>query len=125
MLSFEWIVTVVGAVLCVVYSWFLGIMGRSQEMPIGKISLPIGIVGILILASMAIVGPVQNVEPKGMYLMDNKHLDPANVKSRSLMVRTIRKAGRRPDRNHLPYECSDGRLAWVTKEEYRKLKKGE
>lgn len=48
-----------------------------------------------------------------------------NVKRRFLMVRAITELGPRPDRDHVPFEDSSEKLKWITKAEYRKLKKEE
>lgn len=127
----EWNAVVAGSVLCLVFSWFLGVVGRSQEVQFGKIGPIVGIVGVLILAGLAVAGPSHSVESydskiKGIISMHNTQInaDLANLKRRSLMIRAIHELGK-PDKDHVPYEYPDGRLAWIHRKEYRKLKKGE
>ena len=135
MASFEWIATIVGAIMCLVYSWFLIVMDRSHGLPFKKVSLLVGLAGMLVLAGMAIVGPPHISELEGVNLMSDPVIvetDPnaieatlANKKRRSLAIRMMDKIGRRPSKNHLPWEYPDGKLAWVTKSEYEKLRKEE
>jgi len=126
----EWNAVVAGSVLCLIFSWFLGVVGRSQGVQFGVIGPIVGVVGALVLTGLAIAGPLHNVESydskiKEIISMHTTQInaDLANLKHRSLMVRAIQKLGPRPDRNHLPFEHPDGVLVWVTKEKYRKLKK--
>lgn len=132
----EWNVTIVGAVLCVIFSWFLGIVSRSQEVQFGKTGLIVGIVGVFILAGMAVTGPLHVPVPdsKKEYIMSSHKIETnpemiqaiaANFKIRALVIRTKQALGKRPDRDHIPYEHSDGTLEWVTKSERRELRRGE
>lgn len=127
MISPEWIATILGALLCLTISWFLSAVSHSQGVRLGKVGPAIGIAGALVLAGMAVVGPLHDSKSEGFHIMSNYITEGRleNLKRRSLMVRTIREAGRRPDRDHLPFKHSDGKLVWVTKEEFRKLKKEE
>jgi len=124
---FSWNVTIAGALLCLLYSWFLAVLGRSQKVRFGKVVTALGLVGAFVLAGMAYVGPLRNPKPEGVILMQTTKINPdlANLKRRSLAVRTVQKLGPRPDRDHVPWEFADGRLAWVTKSEYLRLKKGK
>ena len=131
----EWNVTIAGCVLCLVFSWFLGVVSRSQGVRFGMIGPIVGIVGTFVLAGLAVSGPLHNPSPefeRGVVLMHTHTIktdlhtvegDLANLIRRSLVVRTMREAGRRPSRNHLPWEYSHGKLEWVTKEEYKKLRR--
>lgn len=122
---FSWNVTIVGALICLFYSWFLGALGRSQNVRFGKVGPILGIVGALVLAGMAFTGPLYNSKVNKAISMseDVKEGRLANLKRRSLAIRTIQKAGPRPDRDHLPFEFPDGSLGWVTTSEYKKLNK--
>lgn len=126
---FSWNVTIAGALLCLLYSWFLTILGRSQKVRFGKVVTALGIVGTFVLAGMAYVGPLHNPKSKfeGVHSMSEDISEGrlANLKRRSLAIRTITKLGPRPDRDHVPWEFPDRRLAWITKSEYRKLRKEE
>lgn len=131
----EWNAVVAGSVLCLIFSWFLGVVGRSQDVQFGKIGPIVGIVGTLILTGLAVVGPPHVTKFEGVSLMRKPVVvktdlhtvegSLSNLKRRSLVIRTMRKIGPRPDKDHLPYEYSDGKLSWVTKSEYVKLKRGE
>ena len=134
----EWNMTVAGCVLCIIFCWFLGILKKWEGIRFGKIGFIVGCVGVLVLVGLATSRPLHNIESEGRVLMNGKKAEtrvetnPAmiqagidNIKRRYLMKRVLKKAGLRPDRDHLPWEHEDGTLTWVTKEEYLKLKKGE
>ncbi len=127
----EWIATIVGALLCLVYSWFLSVVGQSQRVRFGKVSPAIGIVGALILAGMAVVGPSHIPKHEGVVLM-SRYTDEGypifpkgafrHAKLLSVVSRTIQEVGQRPSKDHLAYEHPTGKLEWVTKDQYKKLK---
>lgn len=132
--SVEWDLTIIGALLCLVYSWFIAAVGRSQGIRFGKIGPAVGISGALILAGMAVVGPphvskFERVIPMNDHTIEiDPHINEANLinlKRRSLAIRTTREAGPKPSKDHTAWEYPNGRLAWVTKLEYQKLKKGK
>ena len=129
----SWNVTVIGAVLCLLYCWFLAVLGRSQKVRFGKIVTVLGIVGTLVLAGMAFVGPLHNPEFEGRGTMSAAGVivdpDPNvikgtldNVRRLDLVNRAVIKLGPKPSKEHLPWKYPDGRLAWVAKDEYIRLR---
>ena len=54
---FGWTVTIMGAVLCLLYGWFLGRLKDSIGGYIEKVGFVIAAVGALTLTAMAFVGP--------------------------------------------------------------------
>lgn len=127
----EWIATVVGALLCLVISWFLAVVSRSQGVRFGKAGPAIGITGALVLAGMAVVGPLRVSESKEVVSMESYTNEGYPIFSKgslrhrqilSVFARTIQEVGSRPSENHFPFEHPDGKLEWVTKEKYTELK---
>lgn len=130
--SFGWNLTVVGALLCLAYGWFLIALGRSQRVRFGKTGLIVGVIGALVLAGMAVVKPLHDVsKPKAKRVISmtvaSKGYPTASQgvvrfeKLLSVATRTTQKVGRRPSKNHVAYESPSGKLEWVTREEYREL----
>lgn len=130
---FSWNVTIIGALLCLLYCWFLAVLGRSQKVRFGKVVPVLGIVGTFVLAGMAYVGPLHNPKSEGVHPMNDTVVvgeDPeivearrANRKHLSLVRRTRTKLGPRPSGDHVAWEYPDGKLAWVTKDEYLELRR--
>lgn len=129
-----WIATVAVAVVCLAYSWLLGIAARRHGIHLGRIGPTVGVAGALILAGMAVVGPQKLVERKAVDSMQTYTLEGYPRISRSvahyakllsIASRTTHEVGRRPSKNHVAYEHSDGKLEWITKKKYAKLTGGE
>ena len=134
----EWNMTVAGCVLCIIFCWFLGILKRWEGVQFGKIGFIVGCVGVLVLTGLAISNPLHNLEHEGSVIVNGKKIEAEvetnpliiqagldNLKRKSLAVRTSSEVGRRPSKAHTAWEFPDGRLTWVTKSEYRKLKEEE
>lgn len=130
--SSSWIATVMVAVVCLAYSWLLGIAARRHEIHLGMIGPTVGVVGTLILAAMAVVGPSSKFEKKRVVmpvLISEGYSRASAGETRrmqllSIVSRATDKLGTRPSDDHVAYEHPNGRLEWVTKEKYAKLIKG-
>lgn len=116
----EWNVTIAGAVLCIVFSWFLGVVSRSQGVQFGKIGPIVGIVGVFILAGMGVTGPPQHASLVRDNSVQSVPKDTIE-KLRLVYEKTREKRGPRPGKNYIAYEDPTGKLAWVTMSEYRTL----
>lgn len=124
--------TVAGCVLCIIFCWFLGILDRWEGIRFGKIGFIVGCVGVLVLTGLAVSNPLHIPEFEGVIIVNDAEVVDAdsdvvkgtlaNVKRLDLVTRTRNKLGGMPSKEHLPWEYPDGRLAWVTKDEYIKLR---
>ena len=126
----EWNITVAGAVLCLIFSWFLGIVSRSQGIQFGKTGLVVGIVGVMVLVGMAAVSPLRaskkrTVSMPTLYTLDGyprAQVGVANyARILSVTARAMQEVGPRPSKNHLAFEFPNGDLKWVTKLRYVEL----
>lgn len=124
---FDWVVTVAGALLCLIFYVFLDKIGRNQRVKFGKIGPVVGIAGAVMLTAMAIVGrSSRDMEPKRtMVIMEKKHgtIQRSNLHKKliSLYYRTLEKVGKRPSKDHVAYEDENGKLSWILKENYIKI----
>lgn len=127
----EWNMTVAGCVLCIIFCWFLGILERWEGIQFGRIRFIVGCVGVIVLTGLAVSNPLHIPEFEGVHPMNNFEIETslhvveaglANAKRLDLVTRTRNKLGGMPSKEHLPWEYPDGRLAWVTKDEYIKLR---
>lgn len=128
----DWNQTVAGAVLCLLYGWFLTFFAQYQGIRVSKMGLLCCMSGLIVLAGMAVVSPTRISKPEGMPPMHIRTLEgfPRASQSEirfkkllSIAARTTEKVGRKPSKDHRAYESSSGKLSWVTKEERAKLLK--
>jgi len=123
---FEWIVTVSGALLCLMFYVFLDKIGRNQRVKFGKVGPAVGILGALMLTAMAIVGPSRNLESerKIMTIKEKQDVPQRTLlhkKLVSLYYITLNKVGKRPSKDHVAYEDEKGKLSWILKDNYLKI----
>ena len=116
----EWNATVCGAVLCLYYGWFIGVVSRSQGLRSGKISLAVGIVGVVVLASMAVIGH-QDQGVNSMRSSEGYVRVSSFKKLLDITQRAKEEHGNRPSENYVAYEHPEGTVEWVTKAVFRRL----
>lgn len=127
-MEFEHAITVVGAVVCLLYGWLIGVAARAGGISSGIHGPVIGIIGTVVLAGLALTG---NADVQRQTEVDSEYTAEGYPKVSkgavyyeqllSIAARTTEQYGLRPSTNHVAYEYSNGDLAWVTKEEYREF----
>ncbi len=122
--------------MCLAFSWFLSVLEKHQNVRFGKIVGILGVIGALVLVSMALTGPYYPLEsntnyiPEGIVMSDsaietNPDVLEAKLKNIKLLSKAkdfIRTLGHPPDNEHLRmFEDVNGKR-WVTKSEWKELK---
>jgi len=132
-MPFEWTITVVGAVLCVLYGWCLNSVARNQTIWIVKIGPLISVVGTVILAGMAMSGHGDVAEhigtvPEYSIVVAPERVVVEEVPENRIRWDSILSTSRasheiefRPSKSHIAHKDVDGELSWVTWEGYRVL----
>ncbi len=137
-MPFDWTITVVGAVLCILYGWCLHSSARNQTIWIVKIGPLIVIIGTVTLAGMAMSGHADVAEDVGTVPEYSIVVAPERlvaeavsedmIRSRDVFSSSLQltnEVGARPSTDHVVYANAYGELSWITKDEYKViLRKG-
>ncbi len=125
---------VIGCVLCPIYCWLIGVIYRSQNLKVSKAGFAIGATGILVLSGLAITShscePILEENTMNTNAVHNGYTEEGYAKVPhlwdkllSLSQRARKELGERPSKDHLAYEDDNGKVTWVTKDNFKKLVK--
>lgn len=124
-MEFEWTITVVGAVLCLLYGWCLNAIACFYRVRFSKVGSLVGMVGMVVLVGMAMVGPKNVADTKHSIAAELSitvsNANPSAKELRSIASQTMKRVGKRPSDNHIAYQDENGNLMWVTKSDYANL----